>query len=215
MPRRKRPFITGEMYHVFNRSIGGLNIFDDAPSAHYFFDGVGYYIKEKPPVRFSIYRQVKFRDIYPDLGSNLVEIYGYTLMPNHFHFLIKQLQDHGVQLFIQRLCNSFSHYYNLLYERKGPLFESVFRSVRIETDEQCIHVLRYIDLNATTSNLCVDPFDYPYSSARAHIGLETTDWIDPLFIHSRFGGFDGYKKFVLDNKDYQRKLGNIKKLILE
>lgn len=215
MPRRKVIVSTGEIYHVYNRSINKQPIFNQKKLINQFFKTLEFYIKENPPVKFSRYKEVKNPDIYPSFGDELIQIYGYVLMPNHFHFLIKQLKDKGIQIFLQRLINSYSHYYNLINERKGPLFEGVFKSVQITSGEQFKHVLRYIDLNPTSSALVGDPGDYLYSSYLAHIGKVEIPWIDASFITKEFNSFDRYKKFVLNNKDYQKSLNEVKNIILE
>lgn len=212
MPIRKTIFTNAGIYHIYNRSLNNTAIFSESRLAQYFLDALEYYLKEKPPVKFSIYKTVKNRDIYPVIGSHLVDIYGFVVMPNHFHIVVKQLLDDGIQIFIQRLSNSFSHFYNIVNKRKGPLFESVFKAVQIESDEQLVHTLRYVDLNPTTSNLVKDPSEYSYSSYQTHIGENNLSWVNTSFIKERFKNLNQYKKFVLDNKDYQRSLHRLKKL---
>lgn len=68
-------------------------------------------------------------------------------MPNHFHFLIEQTADKGIASHMQRFINSYAHYVNIKYKRVGPLFQGLFKGVLIESDEQFLHVSRYIHLN--------------------------------------------------------------------
>lgn len=214
MPLRKIVLENNKYYHVFNRSVEKLPILTYVNDIQRFLKAVEYYQNSNPPIRFSIYRELK-QDYQEDFRSHLVSILAFTLMPNHFHFLLKQNEESGIQKFIQKLSNSFSHYYNLKYKRSGPLFEHTFKAVHIETEEQLFHISRYIHLNASTSFLVNDPLDYPYSSYRSYMGLENINWLNKTFIMTHFTSSHNYARFVLDNKDYQRKLRLIKHLLLE
>ncbi|MBI4114442.1 MAG: transposase [Candidatus Niyogibacteria bacterium] len=68
-------------------------------------------------------------------------------MPNHFHMMMRQLQENGVSIFLQRLQMSHSKYFNKVYKRVGVLFGGRFKAVHIGDDEQFTHVSRYIHLN--------------------------------------------------------------------
>ncbi len=214
MPFRKIIFENGQYYHVFNRSIGRQPIFAHTYNAQRFIEAVEYYQKSNPPIRFSIYRRQK-RYFDKISQSNLVSILAFILMPNHFHFLIRQEETFGIKQFIQKLSNSFSHYYNLKHERRGPLFENTFRVVHVETETQLIHLSRYIHLNATTSFLTEDPLLYPYSSYPAYMNRNTMSWLDKTFLLNHFKTPQRYARFVLDNKDYQRRLKYIEHLTLD
>jgi putative transposase len=80
---------------------------------------------------------------------------------------------------------------------------------------QLLHLSRYIHLNPVTAHLVENPEDYPFSSYKAYLGLMKLDFINPDPILNEFKSKDGYKKFVMLQKDYQRKLGKIKMLTLE
>lgn len=50
-----------------------------------------------------------------------VSILAYCLMPNHFHLLIRQNRDLGIQKFMANIQNSYTKYFNAKYKRVGPL----------------------------------------------------------------------------------------------
>lgn len=50
-----------------------------------------------------------------------------------------------------RSTNSYTRFYNLRHERAGDLFQGVFKAVYVETEEQLIHLSRYIHLNPMAS----------------------------------------------------------------
>ena len=214
MGLRKTILVTGQIYHVFNRSVAAIPIFKGERECRLFLAAVKFYLQPNPPTRFSIYRTSKER--FPiKLDSQLVTIISFSLMPNHFHFLLRQEQENGIKKFIQRLTNSFAHYFILKYKRSGHVFEGNFKAKRMESDEQLIHLSRYIHLNPVTAYIVENPEDYPYSSYKTYLGKELLDIIDPAIILSQFSSRNAYKKFVLDQKDYQRRLDEIKHLVFD
>lgn len=116
-------------------------------------------------------------------------------------------------MYISKVENSFSRFFNLKFKRKGPLWQSRFRAIKIKTNEQLLHVHRYTHLNPTTSELVDRAEDWILSSYR--------DFIEnPIFLKREIKEIsisdpDSYKKFVEDQKDYQRNLKKIKNLLLE
>ncbi len=213
MPRRFTPFVTNEFYHVFNRSAYRQPILSNKRDISYFHQLVHYYIQANPPVKFSYYRTNPDKYDF-DLKEKLVSIVSYCYMPNHFHFCLRQEKENGIQKFFQKILNSFSHYYALKYKNKGPLFESAFKAVHIETEEQLIHLSRYHHLNPVTSHLVKHPKDYLHSSYNAYFD-KYTSVVDPTPILTHFSSLKAYEKFVLDQIGYQRKLHQIKHLLLD
>ena len=136
-------------------------------------------------------------------------------MPTHFHFILRQMEEEGIRIFLQRLINSYAHYFNLKKNRRGPLFESAFQAVRVETEEQLLHLSRYIHLNPTTAYLVEHPKDYLFSSYRVYLEEEKNDLINPEAVISYFSSPKRYEKFVLAQKKYQCELNKIKHLLLE
>lgn len=214
MPHRKTPFISGEYYHIVNRSVGRMPIFSGERETTLFLEAAQFYHQLHPPTRFSIYRTS--RDRFPiNLDRRLVAIISYCLMPNHFHLLLRQEEEEGIKLFIQKLSNSFAHYYAVKHKSRGHVFQGNFHAVHIESDEQLVHVSRYIHLNPVTAYLVERPEDYPFSSYRIFLGKEVVSFVDSSPVLSHFSSREAYRRFVMDQKDYQRKLAGIKHLILE
>lgn len=214
MPYRKVTLAVGETYHTFNRSLQDAPIFRGKREIDNFLAAMKFYLTPTPPVKFSVYRQSKERYSI-DLSDPLVKIITYCLMPSHFHFILFQNKEDGIKTYLQRLTNSYSHYFNLKNERRGPLFESPFKAVRVKTEEQLLHLSRYIHLNPVTGYLVEHPRDYPYSSFSAYLGEKYSLPIETSMILFHYSSPKEYEKFVLARKDYQRKLEQIKHLLLE
>lgn len=213
MPRRLISLSTGEFYHLFNRSIYRQPILVRKRDLDIFQQLMTYYTLVSPPTKFSYYRLNP--DKYQlDYTKKLVTLVSYCYMPNHFHVSVRQDIDGGIQKYMQRVLNSFSHYQRIKYGRKGPLFESTFRNVHIETDEQLIHLSRYHHLNPVTAHMVEHPRNYLYSSYQIYWG-KSSEVVNPTHVLDHFSSIKDYEKFVLDRKKYQRELDKLKHLIFD
>lgn len=222
MAYRKTPIVQGEIYHVFNRSVGRQFIFLSTRDYQRALQVFRFYLYNKPSLRFSFYNRLpsdqksNFFNEMIKSAFPIVDIICFCLMPNHFHFLLKNLTENGIKQFISNFQNSYAKYFNIKTDRTGTLFQQNFKAVRIESDEQLIHVSRYIHLNPVTSYI-IEPEDienYLWSSYLNYLKDESTYiFKDPVL--GQFKSIEDYKKFVLNQVDYQRKLNEIKHLILE
>lgn len=223
MPCRKIQLATDEIYHVFNRGVDRQVIFKEDKDRQRAIDLINYYRFEKPNLRFSYFSRLipvmknRFWDNLEKTSQYLVEIISHCLMPNHFHLLLKQLKENGISIFMANLENAYSRFFNIKYKRVGHLFESVFKSVRMENNDQLLHVNRYIHLNPSSSRLVeINKLEnYPWSSLRHYLEIEHSPFIKAGLIMDQFKSHDLYRKFIFDQADYQRKLYDIKSLILE
>lgn len=200
MPYRIIPFVNGEFYHLYNRGINKQQTFFSNKDYSRFVKTLFYYQIANPKPRFSFYKPNGVHII--DTTKRMVDIVAYCLMPNHFHLLIKQLQDGGISEFMRRFVHSYTKYRNIKHKFQSPVFQAIFKAVLIETDEQLLHVSRYIHLNPLVSKLVKDLNFYPWSSYRAYIGLEDNPALAKEEILSFFKSPKEYEKFVLDQADY-------------
>lgn len=150
MPYRKVILATDEIYHVLNRGVAKQPIFLENRDYVRALELLNYYRFDKPGMRFSFFSRLtqnlknSFWDNLQKKSQNLVEIISYCLMPNHFHLLLKQLEENGISTFMRNFQNSYAKFFNIKHQRVGPLFQSIFRAIRIEDNEQLLHVNRYI-----------------------------------------------------------------------
>lgn len=222
MPSRKIILATDEIYHIVNRSIEQIPIFKGKGDYQRALEVIDFYRYTNPPLSFSNYKKLSIEargNFYKSLSEKkkiLVEIFAFCLMPNHFHLLLKQKEERGISKFMNIFQNSHVRYLNTKYDRKGPLFQSIFKAIRIETDEQFLHVVRYILLNPVTAYFIEieELINYPWSAFSEYF----TD--EPAFVNKEevlnfFKTKNDFRKFVFDQVDYQRKLDRIKHLALE
>lgn len=147
--------------------------------------------------------------------DKLVQIIAYCVMPTHIHFALKQLKDAGISLFMGNIQNSYARYFNIKYNRKGPLWESKFKAKRVNNDEQLLHLTRYIHLNPVTAGIVDNPADWAASSYAEYLKINKEE--KGMCEYSELIDFDPdkYKEFVDDRISYQRELAEIKHLICD
>lgn len=211
MPVRTTPLVNNQIYHVFNRGIEKRRIFENRRTYSRFLQTIAYYQLEGPKPKFSNF--IKYKLFKPDPTKKIIDIISYCLMPNHFHFLLKQLKEGGVSEFISKLTNSYTKYYNLKFDRIGPLLQGQFKAVLIESDEQLIHVSRYIHLNPVSSFLVKKPEDYEWSSYNEY--LNNNEICVKEEVLNFFKSAAEYKKFVDDQINYAQELELIKHQLLD
>jgi len=223
MPFRKTPLITSQVYHLFNRGINGMAMFLGKRTYSRFLLALEYYQHKHVPVKLSHFITLSGDDresIFIDLRRDkrkLIDLYCYCLMPNHFHLLVKQTGQHGITTYMQKLLNSYSSYYNLVADRKGPLFQGPFKAVRIETDEQFFNVSRYIHINPYVGHVIErkNLLTYPNSSLPIYLYGINASIINTKPILGQFNTITHYRKFILDQADYKQSQENFKYLYLE
>jgi putative transposase len=95
-------------------------------------------------------------------------------------------------------------YFNRKYKRVGPLFQSLYKAVRVVSDEQIQHLSRYIHRNPSSllASQGTSLHDYPYSSYSEYIGKRDTEWVRKLRILEYFSGSSkSYQSFVEQKDD--------------
>ena len=224
MPGRETPLVTGEIYHVLNRGIASQTIFPNRQHFQRALKIMRYYQMTRPPLRYSYFtalqfsaRQEKLKElnVKPD---HLVEILCYCFMPNHFHFLLKQIADSGISIYLSKFSNSYTRYYNTRHNRIGPLLQGKFKSVLVENEAQLIHLSRYIHLNPYSSSIVKSLKDlsgYEFSSLTEYLGIDDNNFCHKDMILSYFKKRDSYRDFVFEQAYSQRELDIIKHNTLE
>lgn len=222
--RRKEKIVSGNVYHIFNKSIADFKIFNKDIEFLRIKNIIKYYQIQNMPFKFSRFMESEtvkkdgFDSNFISLSQSkekLVQIIAYCIMPTHLHLILKQLKENGISIFMGNVLNSYTRYFNTKYKRKGPLWEGRFKNVPVETDEQLVHLTRYIHLNPVTAYLVNKPEEWLASSYKEYLSdVNSEDRVceydDILDVTPSF-----YRKFVEDRVSYQRELAKIKGLFLE
>lgn len=218
MPYRKNMLITNEVYHVFTKSIAGYKIFNSDNDFLRMVKTVQFYSIDNPPCRFSWYAEKDDEAAIADLlqdKNKLIDIIAYCLMPTHVHFVLVPLKENGISKFMNIVLKSYSKYFNVKYKRKGPLWEGRFKNVLVDSDEQLLHLTRYVHLNPVSAHIVDNPMDWKFSSYREYVekyeeGRKICHYQNYLESNE-----DVYRKFVEEYIDEQRLLEKIKHIIFE
>jgi putative transposase len=174
MAARRIKFHPDGYYHVYNRGTNKEKLF--LCSENYVF---------------LIQKMIQFI-------SSGVGVIAFCLMPNHYHFLLKQKGEYSISQFIQSLFNGYSKAFNKMYDRKGTLFECPFKAIEVMGENYLIHLCRYIHRNPLDAGLVKNLRDWPYSNYPEWINGKTGTLADQNFIAEYFPSGLEYERFVLD-----------------
>jgi REP element-mobilizing transposase RayT len=124
-------------------------------------------------------------------------LYGYVLMPNHFHLLLETKKD-PISKIMSSLLTSYTMYFNKKCQRIGHLFQNRFKSLICDKESYFLEVSRYIHLNPVKAGLVKKPADYKWSSYRTYVDKSNDELIDKDLIYGLVGSKESYRNFVLD-----------------
>ena len=114
----------------------------------------------------------------------------FCLMPTHYHLLI-ETPENALQEGMHALNGNFACAFNRRHGRKGHLKAKRYYSVRIDSDQHMLAVVRYIARNPVEAGLCAAPRDWYWSSYPGMAGYETRfAFVDSTPIRAYFGNAD-------------------------
>ena len=156
MSKRETPLVEGEYYHVFNRGVDKRVVFEDKYDFKRFLTSlvdfnsvtpIGSIFENSFRKKQSLGNLVSKRNKNKKDKAPLVEFTAYCLNPNHFHLILKQVSDRGIEKFMHRLGLGYTKYFNEKNKRSGSLFQGTFKSIHIENNEQLLYLSSYVNLN--------------------------------------------------------------------
>lgn len=220
---RNKIFKPETVYHIYNRGIDGREVFSTDDDYEYFKSILELYLLGPRRIGETRFKEDKPSVIAKKEKMNLkseVEMLAYCLMPDHFHFMLKQKTKDGITKFMRRVFTKYVMYYNRKLKRHGPLFENIYRGIEVDGREAQLHLSRFIHLNpvirkvrrfgpvetVTGSN----PEDYKHSSYNHYIGLYPVIWVHNESIKY---SHEQYRSFVESYKNEADTL--IKELMLD
>ena len=140
-------FSPNEIYHCFSRGVDKRITFITS-SDYSRFQQLLYTCNNELMVQRSSLFKIKHTDVFEiPIDKKIVSIGAYSLMPNHFHILLKEIKEGGISLFMSRLGNSYTKYFNTKNKRNGNLFVKPFRSKHINSESHFSHIVQYIHIN--------------------------------------------------------------------
>ena len=137
---------------------------------------------EKPVEVQQLMREYTIPELLKQKRKPLVSIDSFCLMPNHYHFLMKEITENGISKFMHKVGTGYSLYFNLQNERSGSLFEGTYKAKHIEDDRYLKYLFEYIHINPlrqsledgslVTDELLKKIIENPNTSLRAYAGAE-------------------------------------------
>jgi len=196
-------FRQDQFYHVFNRGNNrGITFIDDQ-------DYQSFLNRIRILLNISSAKSLGIRSRLTSLPANSFSIISYALMPNHYHFFIKQNAEIPIGLFVKKLMTSYAKYFNIRHDRVGNVFQDIFKAKHVDSDSYFTSLSAYIHNNPE------NPSIYPYSSFQEYLNPENSNNLcNTSYILNYFNGdAESYKQFV-ESYGY-REYQNIKHLTLE
>jgi len=188
---RKEKFAPSEYYHIYNRTLFNIPAFKDSKNCDRLTQAFLLANSTKSTQAFQFLRNNQNATIKEALeiaggGDKLVDVICYAIMPDHYHILLREKTERGITSFIHKCNISVAKYINTKTERRGPLFESLFKSKHIATNDYLLHLSLYIHLNPLDflvgkqwrehkvrnwNRIINKLMDYPYSSLKNFLDI--------------------------------------------
>jgi putative transposase len=151
MPRLPRSVADGLVYHALNRGNNRGAVFEDDDDRWAFLQALA-----------------KTQRRYP------FELFGYCLMTNHFHLLLRPSAGQSISRIMQSLTVAHTRRYHQRHGSVGHVWQGRFKSPLIQADEHLLTVLRYIEANPLRAGMVKELETYRWSSYPVH-GLGRAD----------------------------------------
>ncbi len=202
----------GEYYHVYNKALDSLKMLSSTEDAGRFLQCMEYFNSVTPIG--SIFEHSFFKKKYNKKNPPLVDIVCYCVNQNHFHLVLQQRIEQGIEKYMHRIGVGYTKYYNQKYKRRGPLFVGSYHSKHIDTNEYLLHVTAYVNLNNKVHKL---GNSISKSSWDEYTLLESQipSLCSKDIILEQFRSKKEYSKFALDALITMREKKKIKELLLE
>lgn len=198
MPARNsiKEYASEHYYHIYNRGMSKQEIFHEDDDYRYFLYLLKRHLSPQPVTD-------KYGREYVHLAKS-IHLVSYCLMPNHFHLLIYNDEQDGMELLMRSVITTYSMYYNKKYDHSGRLFQGTYKASLIESERYIQHISRYIHRNPR------DYKTYQYSSYQPLIRKWDMPWLTTMLFDDIFEGtVQEYEKFVSDSEDYKSTLEEI------
>jgi putative transposase len=204
---RKTIFAPGEYYHLCGRGNEKQKLFLDIRDYVRFLFLILYFqspiiVNNISSIISNFVKHKKFN--LSDKTKNkitrnrTVELVSFSIMPNHFHLIVRELEEGGISKYMQKVLMAYAKYFNEKYEKSGHVFQGPFKAIHIEDDSQLLYTSAYIHRNPRKLKEWKNKEHlYPWSSYQDC--LEENRWDEFLntdIISARFRTPNDYKKMV-------------------
>jgi len=143
MPRRPRNASGGLAYHVLNRRVGRLPLFEK-------------------PADYAAFEKI----LYEAYKRTSIRIAAYCLMPNHWHLLLWPQGDGDLSEVMRWVTVTHTQRWHAHRHTagSGPVYQGRFKSFPVQTDDHFLTVARYVERNAVRAKLVAQAEEWQWSS---------------------------------------------------
>jgi hypothetical protein len=150
----------------------------------------------------SYHARNRFGRPYPNYYDSL-ELLCYCLWPDYFHFLVYQEEAGALAKFMASLLTSYSRYFNIKYQRTGPVFETRYKATQVTDHRHLRHLTRYIHLKPDNWE------NYRFSSLQYYFSDIRSASVRPTKVEAQFSSKETYLAFLNDTQGYRAALKEI------
>jgi putative transposase len=215
---RKFIFANEEYYHIYNRGVDKREAFLDD------YDYVRF-LKNLREFNSELIREERLRrsEFDSDSESNsedqFVDIVAYCLNPNHYHLILKQNKEKGIERFMQKIGTGYTNYFNKKYKRSGSLFQGKFKGIHIDSNEYLLYLSAYVNKNNFIHNYLDNNKnekngEWRYCSSLDYLGKRNGILCNKKIILDQFAESE-YEDFLNKNALYLREKKELSKYCLE
>ena len=177
MPRRPRIVRPHAPHHITQRGDGRQTIFDNDDDRRLFLR-----LLAKYSTRYEL------------------EIWGYCLMPDHFHLIAVPRSADSIAGTLRQLQGDYARYINIRRDATGHLWQSRFGSTPMD-DANSWRALAYIERNPVRAAITEQAELFPWSSAPFHYGIQSPpSWLNVTAWHSHWKPAQ-WRRLLRESKD--------------
>ncbi len=135
--------------------------------------GCPHHVTQRGNHRRDVFFADSERDFYLSLQDKYFHLWqvqcaGYSLMTNHTHHVLVPGRPDSLARGLGRLHNDYSRWQHIQRNLTGHLWQNRFFSCPLDEDHFWM-ALRYIELNPVRAGLVNCAWEWPWSSAHAHV----------------------------------------------
>jgi putative transposase len=218
---RKIQFANGEYYHLYNRGVDKRKVFLDSLDYERFLLSMdllndqddGAMIAWRDFKRFHPRAELLEFPLLKKKRKKLVEFIFYCLNPNHYHVVVRQLAEKGIERFMHKLGTSYTNYFNTKNTRDGALFQGKFKAIHIKSNSRLLYLSAYVNMNNFIHGYRTK--NWKYSSLLDYLGERSNKLCNKKVILGQFRNKSEYKEFVNKNSLHMKERKEEEKYLLE
>ena len=208
---RKVELKNGACYHIYNRGVDKREVFLDRYDYLRFLKSLQEFNRED--AIGSIYEQSFRREgSLGDRVPKLVEIVTYCLNPNHYHLILKQVVERGIEKFMHKVGSGYTTYFNNKYKRSGVLFQGAFKAIHIDSNEYLLYLSAYVNKNKFIHGY---KNNFNFSSLEEYIGKSYNKICDKDIILKQFRNKKDYAEYLRVNAKHLKEKKILARYLME